>query len=579
MAENTSPQKLSRQTVLAVATIALSSFITRIIFLFHFSGYRSHIVSDMAGYWGRAHQRYDGDLFSIGQWTSHPVMTHALIAQIFKLLSLLNADRYQLEGVLILFNLLSAISIVFVYLIARDISKSKTISFAATIAYAFSYPLIYLNTFVLSENFAIPLLVFSFYGVLTGHQKTIRALLGGIFLGLALTFRPNLGISILPFGIYLILAQGLSKGSVKQGLVFGLGAGLILFCLLVENDYISRGALKAFSPNGGYTFFSQQCQPYNLTNSFYGGGGGFRAPSVGFHQEYGDFVATRPWHEQKYFFKLGLECMKENPSFWITNFKSLFILFWGPFFPAFGGVPGFRTFMPFFNGAAFFCVLTLGLFFFVPHEDKIKSRKMLLLLSVPVLNAAVFFLFDVDQRYIFPLLFAIYTAFFCFLPDLRRQKLRAFIYLLVLGMIFAGLRIWNWQGRQYLKRTFGTADIRTYPLSRLEKPRDRGTPWNTWGNLIMFPPERPVLIESKTGITASELEVSADCNDTYILSFYQDKTRLGDILVPRAVTPRCGLEVRKLSLPPSVRGKEFNRILVYARQHDKFCSIGHLVFR
>ena len=560
----------------ALPALLTAAFSFKLYYLFYCSGYRDHLVSDTAGYWWRAVRRYDGDVFSLSQWTAWPATPHYLIFGVFKLLTFFHLEAWRLEAVLVLFAFLTSLSAAFVYLIVKDVAQNKALALAAAGLYAFSYPIIYLNTFVLSENFAIPLLPAVCWLVLVRHEKNPELFAAGLLFGLAAAVRPNLLALSAPFAVYLLFSGPL-KAAAKKAAVFLASFCLVVFMVVVQNHYISRGELKTFTPNGGYSFFIQQCKPYQITST-YRGRGNFTHPSFAFQPERGQFLTERPWHDQAYFFKLGFECLASDPVRVLgENFALLGNLFWGPLFPYFPRAAGFAFWMPFFNFTTFFIFMTLP-FVFVFPPGRPKFGKMLLLVSVPVFNAAPLFFLSVDQRYLFPCLFALYAAFFSYLPELWKARRWVIAYWLAVASAFAGLEAADLMRHRLLKRAFGREDVRVVPMDRAVKPKERGLRWNAWGNLILIPPDRPIFLENEKGLTAAAVEISADCNDEYLMAFYDGNTRLGDVRVPIAVIPGCGLETRVLSLPPELQGKTFDGVLVQAGKNDGRCSVGHVRF-
>lgn len=575
------PEKFSlKNDKILLASILLASFCFKLAYLFSISQYKQHLVSDMWGYWNRALTHYVGGVFLVNQWTAWPPLTHIVLSHLFKIISYFHLDHYRIEAVLIFFILLSVVSTYWVYKIALRVSFNKWLAIGSAGAYAFAYPLIYLNTFILSENLVIPLFVLAVFFLFLETSGKSVLLAAGVSLGIATALRPNMGVMILPFSIYLQMGQSYWKTKINRAFFLILGFLAVLFLAAVENNYLSQGQLRTFAPNGGYSFFIQQCKVHKIISNFplYPSASAMH-PSFSQNPELGEFITDHAWHDQNYFYKLGWECIQKNPFFWIDNLKMAKVLFFGPFFPSFPEIPGHLVLMKLYDYSTLFCSLILGLYCVRKGQDRPLSRENQLVLSIPVVNYLPFFFVNIEQRYFFPCLFAIYIAFFALLPDLKQIKKQALIYGLILGILFAGFRFWDHGHKQYLKQTFGAADVRIYPLDRMNEPKKRGIPWNAWGNLILIPPQRPVLLESKKEMEASELEISADCNDSYHLSFYRHEKHLGDLLVPIALIPGCGLETRNLLLPPLLKGEKFNRIVVRSHEHDNFCSIGHLQFR
>ncbi len=416
--------------------IVLISFIAKLIYVFYFSDYKNYLVSDMGGYWARATNKFYGDTFSMNQWTAWSPSYHFYLFGILKILYFLNLSNYGLEVVLFLNILYSAISIFCFYFIAEHLFKNSFQSLITTACYAISYPITYLNIFVLSENISIPIVIMSVYLLLTYYEKKHMLFITGLFLGIAVIIRPALGLIGISFFLYILLVNKPSFYSTIRGFIFLAGYFIVIFLALVEITYISKGELKSLAGNGGVNFFISQCKPSIVKSENERG-----SVHVGSPNYYGDpnckeFLTDHPIHDQKYFYKLGLECIKNNPNYWVENFINLKAFFTGPLFPSLLSARGFTFLMPFSNYLLLFMSLTLGLLFWVKRDlNNDENKKIFFLLSIPALTVFVSYFYIPEQRYLFPVYFVIYLLFFLVFFNIEKHMKTAMIYSITIIVI------------------------------------------------------------------------------------------------------------------------------------------------
>ncbi len=419
--------------------IIIISFAIRIVYVFYFTDYKNYLVSDMGGYWERATGRYNGDIFPLHQWTCWGTFFHFYLAFVFKILALLNLFEFRLEAVLLLNIIYSVISIFFFYRIAHLILRISKFTILATILYAFSYPFIYLNTFVLSENLSLPLLIVSVYILLMHRKQVFLVFLNGILLGLGIGFRPALVLLAVPFLLYIIFAEKISWRAIISALVFGFGVFIIVFLVIVENNYISKGELKTLAGNGGIGFFIAQCKP-SVVKSFYQGLHVHIATSIFVDDPTKqEFTTDHPIHDQSYFYKLGVDCIRKNPNVWIENFKNLKYMFFGPLFPSMLSAKWFESLIKLSNYLIFFMTLTLGFIYYILKDMKLKShesKQILLLCSILFFIILTMYFFTVEMRYLFPGYFIIYLLFFYIMSKIKKYRQEASNYFMMLILVY-----------------------------------------------------------------------------------------------------------------------------------------------
>lgn len=109
----------------------------------------------------------------------------------------------------------------------------------------------------------------------------------------------------------------------------------------------------------------------------------------------------------------------------------------------------------------------------------------------------------------------------------------------------------------------------------LRKYVPNGKRWNEPGNVII-PKNGEVSVQLDPPVVSEILEIAADSNDDYVVNFFMDQTRLGQLTVP--MIPKPGIQARYLPLPKSILGKPFNRLVVQPLQGDGAYSVGDIFF-
>lgn len=401
--------------------VLLVTFLTRVVYVFYLTNYRNYLGSDMGGYWARALTRYNGNIFSIHQWTAWPTFFHFYLAFVFKILNFLHLFDYKLEIILLLNIVYSTVAICFFYLTCINLTNNEHISLVATCFYGFCYPLIYLNSFVLAENLAIPILTLSLYFIITFSGKPFLIFISGLLYATGVSARPAIGLIVVPFTLYIVFADRFSSRSLLRSMSFIAGFLLVISLVVQENCYISKGALTRIAGYDGMQFFIAQCKVHYLRSSYKGAVVDVGFPGFAGKPEFArvSFVTNHPMHDHKYFYKLGLECMKENPNIWFENLNFLRMLFLGPFFPSAPNAKGFRLLTNLSRMLLIFMVSSFGLIFFLGKIRKNLMKEILLLLSVPLCIALTSYFFGAEHRYIFPAVSSIYLLFFVIVHNVR----------------------------------------------------------------------------------------------------------------------------------------------------------------
>ena len=416
--------------------ILVTSFLIKIIYVFHFTDYKNYLFSDMGGYWGRAQERYDGGIFNLGQWTAWVPFYHFYLAEVFKLLAFLHLFDHKLEIVLILNIIYSTISVYCLYFVSKQILKNDNHSLLVTLLYAFTYPFIYLNAFVLTENFAIPLLILSVCLLFNCHEKKSALFINGLIFGIAVATRPSLLPVAISFFLYIIYATIPNRKSLLRGAVFALGFALIIFFTIVEISHISKGEVVGLCGNTGAVFFISQCKHHSIESHYNGYVFSIGPPLNWQHSDWSDYKTEHPLHDQSYFYKLGYECMKSNPHYLVESFKNLKTLFFNTLMPAVSSAASFDFFIKLSSYVIFFMTISLGFLYFLIRDKVVETKKVLFLLSIPFCTILMSFFYPPEQRYFYSCVFVIYILFFTMLTHLKKYSKEVKIYLISLVLIY-----------------------------------------------------------------------------------------------------------------------------------------------
>jgi len=308
----------------------------------------------------------------------------------------------------------------------------------ATLFYAFAYPIIYFNAFLLSENLSIPLLVISMYLVLTYTESRLKLFLAGLILAVAVASRPALGLQIIPFFFYVLCANKISMFSFSRALILASGFFLVISLVIQENSRISNGELQALAGNGGLGFFLQQCKVQWFRSTHRGYVTDIIPPT---YLGLPDLARMNAYidhqiHDQDFFYKLGFECIKRNPRIWLDNLIALRAFFFGPLFPSVPSCWGFEFFIRLSLYLLLFATASLPFMYFLIRDGKVELKKGILIVSVPAFIIFTNYIWGPEHRYFYPAIFALYLSLFTFISHMKSYPLQAKIYLALIILLY-----------------------------------------------------------------------------------------------------------------------------------------------
>jgi hypothetical protein len=388
----------------------------KLAFVFYGTAFSTYLGSDMGGYWTRALQRFNGDVFSINQWVIWPPLFHIILAYIFKATHLLGLFELKLGVVLALNVLLSSWSVFCLYRISEMLTGSQRLAMATAALYAFTYHCFYFNAFVLSENFAVPLVIAALYYLL--RNRPLYYLLSGFLLAVATGIRPGCGLLALSFGLYALWprpspsrAEWLKRAAregVPRAALFSVGFVLVIALVLAQNQYISRGRVKGLAASSGLNYFFSFTKTYEVRSRFDGYYYVIIPPGTVKNPENGKLVTVKPIYDGAFFKRLANEHIRQHPEVLLLKLKDLWELYFGTLFPSYGSALGFHPWIEIFKYVFFFMTLAIGFSFTTSLWRGGRVRERRLILSLIVLSLVTNYIFNSEHRYIYGFVFALY---------------------------------------------------------------------------------------------------------------------------------------------------------------------------
>jgi hypothetical protein len=400
-----------RRAVLLAAAAAL----LRLAYVFLLTDYPAYLVSDMRGYWHRAHVHLAGAGTGSVEWAVWPPFYHVALAGLLAGLDAIGVEGARwLAATLAVQAVLGGVAVGAVHVVARSVLPRPALADAVAALYAVTYPLVYLSAFVLSENLAVPALALAAACAVHRGAGGGRVPAAGTFLGIAVATRPALGALVPAFLVYAA-ASGPRGGRLLRVLAFTGGLLAVTGAASVANARLSGGELRGLGANGGVNFFVAQCRVHRLESVFREGGRTLTYRIV--HPQFVDepwrpWVATdHPPYDERYFYGRGLECWRERPLTLLENAAEARKLLWGPLFPSFTSARGFVALDPAFAAliAGAVAVALLG----VPLAWVRTGRgtpELWLLWSLLALTLATASLWGAERRFLLPVVFAAYAC-------------------------------------------------------------------------------------------------------------------------------------------------------------------------
>lgn len=310
---------------MASVFLFLANFIVRYFYIFLLLEPQNYIK------YLPGHNNSRAEAFAMGKKIFYPDIWssfYIFVGSVYKVLMSLNLYDLKIYAVVVINILLSSLSVVFLYKISKKLFSNQ-IAIIISIIFIFYYPTIYLNSLIMSENIFIPALL-GFVYIYLFNCIGINYLWAGILLGTALLCRPIL-FTFVPF---LILWAIIFKR--KNQLLILLPTIVVIIAAGLINRQVSTDHAFSIGTNGGVNFAMTQCRfkklQYNGPNKakFY------FTPPIFWGTDNQEKYTNIPFTNQSYYYKIGLQCLIDNPKRLISNLsyiKNIFISLYYPNFP------------------------------------------------------------------------------------------------------------------------------------------------------------------------------------------------------------------------------------------------------
>lgn len=176
-----------------------------------------------------------------------------------------------------------------------------------------------------------------------------------------------------------------------------------------------------------------------------------------------------------------------------------------------------------------------------------------------------------DFRLIYPVI--IPMSIFFFQDSIFIRKVRyANPLVLVFSSFFILLSVVYYIPYKYLVVTLGSGEIQK-PIESLSNPVLNGSVWNAPSNILMKMDDR-VSIHLKSPRDISEVEISLDNNDSYIVYFESETNRITRLVGPDA-SSKVGMSVYRFPISPVF--KNLKKIEIRPFRGDGMYSLGHIL--
>jgi len=294
---------------------------------------------------------------------------------------------------------------IFTCLLLFDIAR-KIISKRLAIVFLFTltiyYPWIDYTGYLLSENLAtffLVLITWLTYKIVTKKINYILMILLPPIVALGSMVRANLFISGLLCLTWIIINK---KTYHHLDQLLTLSTSILFSALfMISINYSLSGISTAFSLNGGLVFAQGQCRYLSVNDS---AGWCFGPPVFvqrGFLKEK---TFDQPFTNSDYFYRHGLDCLKQEPTLILHKFTDLYYLFFGNVSWPSSNQPGFDIAMRYSHYAFAGLVipgLLLGLYrylFLSKAKKKLVTPLYLVILSLIITTV----IYHADIRYRVP---------------------------------------------------------------------------------------------------------------------------------------------------------------------------------
>ncbi|MBU8933835.1 MAG: hypothetical protein KOO62_07490 [candidate division Zixibacteria bacterium] len=139
-----------------------------------------------------------------------------------------------------------------------------------------------------------------------------------------------------------------------------------------------------------------------------------------------------------------------------------------------------------------------------------------------------------------------------------------------LGEIFR----FNLGGYDHLLGRYLSRPSVTISYSQLSLPKEEGTVWNSKGCVVL--PVTGLRVTYSQPQYAERIELSADCNDEYEVTFYRDTIPLSITRIPPKWIPKRGLSIRHAAIDTLTTSIGYDGLVIKGNGGDGLYSVGHV---
>jgi 4-amino-4-deoxy-L-arabinose transferase-like glycosyltransferase len=308
--------KAADKTVLLIVILA---FLIRMLYNIFYIGIYDIPASDAQEYNRVAQYLLDNGIFC--QTRKSPLFPFFL------------AFLYEFFGVnyfavRIVLSILSSVTCVLIYLIAKKVFNVQ-VAYIAAFIYAIYWKGFYFCGFLLTETlFTLFLMLFVLYLIKTSREPLLRYfILGGLYFGLGVLARPFIlpFFLLIPFWALITFKNNLQL--VLKGCGMVIGAMFLVILPWTVRNYVVENKFTLTPPNGGQTFLGSN-NPEVLK---YFEGGWIHPTRSGLltQKEISDFVEKLSIYEaDKLCWKKGINFVLKNPLFTLELMYYKFKQFW-----------------------------------------------------------------------------------------------------------------------------------------------------------------------------------------------------------------------------------------------------------
>jgi 4-amino-4-deoxy-L-arabinose transferase-like glycosyltransferase len=294
------------------------------------------------------------------------------------ILSFLYFLKFNLLGIRIFQAIISSLTVIFIYLLGKEVFDEKTGFFSSLISTFYPFFIFYTG-FLLTETLFVFLIVLTFFYLVKIIEKNGNlSLKAGILLGLAGLTRPNIQLFFPVLTIHILFLQN----KWKKILLLSIGFCLILLPWVIRNYKIFNKFIPG-TTMGGWVFWEG-----NNPHSFGG-------PCSYFPEEIFEIEESQ---RDKILYKMTFKVIKENPKRFLFLIKNKFKRFWNivPNAPEFEKKILYRT----------ISVFSFGImipFFIIGFFISFKNKKAQFFHSLIILLTIFHMIFLASIRYRLPI--------------------------------------------------------------------------------------------------------------------------------------------------------------------------------